>query len=40
MAEDAYANYVLKTVLEVLEEGEQRDALLAVLASSLEELVS
>eukprot|EP01082_Thalassiosira_pseudonana_P015105 g13592.t1.3.5e17418b g13592 g13592.t1 contig82:79516-81229(+) len=40
MAEDAYANYVLKTVLEVLEEGEQRDALFAVLASSLEELVS
>lgn len=40
MARDQYANYVLKTVLDGLEEGEQRDQLFVPLQSSLEVLVS
>ncbi|KAL7487434.1 hypothetical protein ACHAW6_015352, partial [Cyclotella cf. meneghiniana] len=38
MAEDRFANYVLKTALDVLEEGEQRDKLFSALVPSLEVL--
>ena len=40
MAKDAYANYVVKTALEVLEEGPQRDQIYGELLSNLAELVS
>lgn len=38
MAEDSYANYVLKTALDVLEEGPLRQRLFDMLLSSLEDL--
>ncbi|KAL7537460.1 hypothetical protein ACHAWF_005775 [Thalassiosira exigua] len=38
MAEDAYANYVVKTALDVLPEGPQRDQIFAVLLANLEDL--
>eukprot|EP00571_Detonula_confervacea_P014742 CAMPEP_0172300530 /NCGR_PEP_ID=MMETSP1058-20130122/2595_1 /TAXON_ID=83371 /ORGANISM="Detonula confervacea, Strain CCMP 353" /LENGTH=532 /DNA_ID=CAMNT_0013010331 /DNA_START=270 /DNA_END=1868 /DNA_ORIENTATION=+ len=38
MAEDNYANYVLKTALDVLEEGPQREKMFSMLLSSLEDL--
>ena len=41
MAEDNYANYVLKTALDVLEEGSPlRERLFGILISGLEDLVS
>jgi hypothetical protein len=40
MSKDPYANYVVKTAMEVLEEGKQRDQLYAVLLSHQAELVS
>ena len=40
MSKNAYANYVVKTALEVLEEGRQRDQLYSELLSNLAELVS
>lgn len=40
MSKDPYANYVVKTAMEVLEEGPQRDQLYAVLLSHQAELVS
>jgi hypothetical protein len=39
MAQDAYANYVVRTALEAVEIGEQRDKLFEVLISSLDKLV-
>ena len=39
MAEDNYANYVLKTALDVLEEGPQKERLFGILLLSVEELV-
>jgi hypothetical protein len=39
MAQDAYANYVVRTALEAVEIGEQRDKLFDVLISSLDKLV-
>ena len=39
MAEDRFANYVLKTALDVLEEGELREKLFSELLPSLEALV-
>mmetsp|Transcript_26745 Transcript_26745/g.49188 ORF Transcript_26745/g.49188 Transcript_26745/m.49188 type:complete len:553 (-) Transcript_26745:957-2615(-) len=38
MSKNAYANYVVKTALEVLEEGQQRDQLYSELLSNLAEL--
>lgn len=38
MSKNAYANYVVKTALEVLEEGKQRDQLYSELLSNLAEL--
>mmetsp|Transcript_36268 Transcript_36268/g.67343 ORF Transcript_36268/g.67343 Transcript_36268/m.67343 type:complete len:628 (+) Transcript_36268:163-2046(+) len=38
MSEDAYANYVMKTVLDILEEGPTRERLFDMLLSSLAEL--
>mmetsp|Transcript_32043 Transcript_32043/g.61371 ORF Transcript_32043/g.61371 Transcript_32043/m.61371 type:complete len:623 (+) Transcript_32043:337-2205(+) len=38
MSEDAYANYVMKTVLDILEEGPTRERLFDMLLSSLTEL--
>jgi hypothetical protein len=40
MSKDPYANYVVKTAMEVLEEGKQRDQLYAVLLSHQAKLVS
>lgn len=40
MAGNAYANYVLKTVLDILEEGPTRERLFGTLIASLPELVS
>ena len=40
MAKDPYANYVVKTALEVLEESDQRDELYSELLANLAELVS
>ena len=40
MAKDPYANYVVKTALEVLEVGHLRDELFRELQSNLAELVS
>jgi len=38
MAEDAYANYVMKTVLDILEEGPKRERLFNLLLSNLGQL--
>ena len=40
MSKDPYANYVVKTAMEVLDEGKERDQLYAVLLSHQAELVS
>ena len=40
MAEDAYANYVMKTVLDIVEEGPKRERMFGMLLSNLGELVS
>jgi pumilio RNA-binding family len=40
MSKDPYANYVMKTALKVLKEGEQRDRLYSILLSHQAELVS
>jgi pumilio RNA-binding family len=40
MSKDPYANYVIKTALKVIEEGEQRDKLYSILLSRRAELVS
>ena len=40
MAKDAFANYVIKTSLDVLEDGPQRENMFHQLLSSLDELVS
>lgn len=38
MAEDAYANYVMKTVLDIVEEGPKRERMFGMLLSNLGEL--
>ena len=38
MSKDPFANYVVKTALEVIEEGEQKDKLFAMLLSHQAEL--
>lgn len=39
LSEDAYANYVMRTVLDVVEDCQRRDRLYDMLVSNLEELV-
>ncbi len=38
MAEDAYANYVLRTALDIIEKGAQREKMYGMLLSSLDDL--
>ena len=40
MAEDQYANYVLKKAMDAIDQGEQRVQMFDTLADSLTELVS
>lgn len=40
LSKDAYGNYVMKTALEVLEDGAQRDQIYSELLANLEKLVS
>ncbi len=40
MSKDPYANYVVKTALKVLQDGEQRDRLFSILLSHQADLVS
>lgn len=38
LAQDSYANYVMKTVLDLLEEGPKRERMFGMLMTNLEEL--